>query len=91
MLDLICGREFQIGIFGGIGAGKSGVKRSNELGYDSVHVARTYKITLNNDLKPGEYAFFMGTSRSGMLSAGHVSSSSGGTASGRIYDFTVPD
>jgi hypothetical protein len=85
-------REFQIGTFGGIGAGKSGVKRSKELGYDSAHVAiRTYKITLNNDLKPGEYAFFMGTSQSGMMSAGHVSSSSGGTASGRIYDFTVPD
>lgn len=85
-------REFQIGSFGGMGAGKSGVKRSKELGFDTAHVAiRTYKVTLDNDLKPGEYAFFMGTSQSGMMSAGRVSSSSGGTASGRVYDFTVTE
>jgi hypothetical protein len=85
-------REFQIGSFGGMGAGKSGIKQSKELEYDASHVAlRTYRVTLKNELKPGEYAFFMGTGQSGMMSAGRVSSSSGGTASGRIYDFTVPE
>ena len=57
-------REFQVGSFGGIGGGKSGVKKDKEVPCSSEHVGiRMYKITLNEDLKPGEYAFFMGTAR----------------------------
>jgi hypothetical protein len=85
-------REFQIGSFGGMGGGKSGVKRSKELGFDPEHVAmRTYKIKLNSDLKPGEYAFFMGTSQSTAISSGRGTNSSGGSTAGRIYDFTIPE
>jgi hypothetical protein len=85
-------REFQIGSFGGVTAGKSGVKRDKEVEFKSEHVAmRTYRITLANDLKPGEYAFFMGTGQQAMMSNSTVASSSGGAAAGRIYDFTVPD
>lgn len=85
-------REFQIGSFGGVTAGKSGVKRDKEIEFKSEHVAmRTYRVTLDHDLKPGEYGFFMGTGQQAMMSNSTVSSSSGGAASGRIYDFTVPD
>jgi len=85
-------REFQIGSFGGVTAGKSGVKRDKQVEFKSEHVAmRTYRITLPNDLKPGEYAFFMGTGQQAMMSNSTVASSSGGAAAGRIYDFTVPD
>lgn len=85
-------REFQIGSFGGITGGKSGVKRDKEVEFKSEHVAmRTYRITLEGDLKPGEYGFFMGTGQQAMMSSATVGSSSGGAASGRIYDFTVPD
>jgi hypothetical protein len=85
-------REFQIGSFGGLTGGKSGVKRDKEVPYRAEHVAvRTYRVTLDEDLKPGEYAFFMGTGQQAMMSSAAVGSSSGGSASGRIYDFTVPD
>ena len=85
-------REFQIGSFGGVSAGKSGVKRDKEVEFKSEHVAmRTYRIKLDKDLKPGEYAFFMGTGQQSMMSSATVGSSSGGAASGRVYDFTVPD
>jgi len=85
-------REFQIGSFGGITGGKSGVKRDKELPYHADHVAiRTYRVTLDEDLKPGEYAFFMGTGQQSMMSSATIGSSSGGSAGGRIYDFTIPD
>jgi len=85
-------REFQVGSFGGIGGGKSGVKRDKEVSCSSEHVGiRMYKITLNEDLKPGEYAFFMGTGAQSNMSSGRVSSSSGGSASGRVYDFNIPE
>jgi hypothetical protein len=85
-------REFQIGSFGGMTGGKSGVKRDKEVLFKAEHVAiRTYRVMLDEDLKPGEYAFFMGTGQQAMMSSSTVSSSSGGSASGRIYDFTVPD
>jgi hypothetical protein len=85
-------REFQIGTFGGVGAGKSGVKRSKEFAFETQHVAiRTYKVTLATDLKAGEYAFFMGTNQSSMISSGRGTNSSGGAAAGRIYDFTITD
>ena len=85
-------REFQVGSFGGIGGGKSGVKRDKEVACSAEHVGiRMYKITLNEDLKPGEYAFFMGTGSQSNMSSGRVSSSSGGSASGRVYDFNIPE
>jgi hypothetical protein len=85
-------REFQVGSFGGIGGGKSGIKRDKEVACSSEHVGiRMYKITLNEDLKPGEYAFFMGTGAQSNMSSGRVSSSSGGAASGRVFDFNIPE
>ena len=86
-------REFQIGSFGGVTGGKSGVKRDKEIPFKADHVAvRTYRIALDQDLKPGEYGFFMGTGQQSMMaSGGRGGSRSGGAASGRIYDFTVPD
>jgi hypothetical protein len=84
-------REFQIGSFGGVTAGKSGVKRDKEVPFKAEHVAvRTYRITLDEDLKAGEYAFFMGTGQQSMMSSNR-GGTSGGSASGRIYDFTIPD
>jgi hypothetical protein len=83
-------REFQIGSFGGVTGGKSGVKKDKEILFRSEHVGvRTYKIALDNDLQPGEYAFFMGTGQQGMMASRDVSASSGGSAAGRIYDFNV--
>jgi hypothetical protein len=85
-------REFQIGSFGGVSGGKSGVKKDKEVIFKSEHVGiRIYKITLDGDLKPGEYAFFMGTGTQSSMSSGRVSSSSGGSAAGRVYDFSIPE
>ena len=85
-------REFQIGSFGGISGGKSGVKRDKELEFKSDHVGiRYYRITLNSDLKAGEYGFFMGTGTSSTMSGARGGNRSGGAASGRIYDFTIPE
>jgi hypothetical protein len=85
-------REFQVGSFGGVGGGKAGVKRDIEVAFTSEHVGiRVYKITLDVDLKPGEYAFFMGTGAQSEMSGGRVSSSSGGSAGGRVYDFCIPE
>ena len=85
-------REFQVGSFGGISGGKSGVKKDKEINFNSEHVGiRIYKITLDGDFKPGEYAFFMGTGTQSNMSAGRVSSSSGGSAAGRVYDFSIPE
>jgi hypothetical protein len=84
-------REFQIGSFGGITGGKSGVKRDKELQFHADHMGiRIYKITLDSDLKPGEYAFFMGTGQGNTMSGAHGGNRSGGSASGRIYDFSIP-
>jgi hypothetical protein len=85
-------REFQIGSFGGVTGGKSGVKRDKEISFKADHVAvRTYRIVLEEDLKPGEYGFFMGTGQQSMMASGRGGSHSGGAAAGRIYDFTIPD
>jgi hypothetical protein len=84
-------REFQVGSFGGITGGKSGVKRDKEIAFKADHVGvRTYRITLDADLKPGAYAFFMGTGQSTSM-AGSKGNRSGGVASGRIYDFNIPE
>jgi hypothetical protein len=73
-------------------AGKSGVKQSTEVPFKFEHVAvRTFKITLDSDLGAGEYAFFMATGQQAMMAEGRISADSGGTVSGRIYDFSVPD
>ncbi len=81
-------REFQVGSFGGITGGKSGVKRDKEIHMTAEHVGiRTYRVTLDAELKRGEYAFFMGTGQTNTMS----SRRSGGAASGRIYDFSIPE
>jgi len=83
-------REFQVGSFGGIRGGKSGVKRDKEVSFQAEHVGiRTYKVTLDADLKPGEYAFFMGTGQTNSMSGARGGNRSGGAATGRIYDFSI--
>jgi hypothetical protein len=85
-------REFQVGSFGGITGGKSGVQRDKELPYKAEHVGlRTYKISLNEEFKPGEYAFFMGTGQSASMAGARGGNRSGGVAAGRIYDFSIPE
>jgi hypothetical protein len=85
-------REFQIGSFGGITGGKSGIKRDKEVSFAAEHVGiRVYKITLDEELKPGEYAFFMGTGQSETMAGARGGNRSGGAASGRVYDFCVPE
>jgi hypothetical protein len=86
-------REFQIGSFGGITGGKSGVQKDKEVPFHAEHVGiRMYKISLLDEaLKPGEYAFFMGTGQSNTMAGAHGGNRSGGSASGRIWDFTIPE
>ena len=85
-------REFQIGSFGGITGGKSGVKRDKEEPMHSEHVGiRMYKVTLDTDLKAGEYAFFMGTGQGNTMAGAHGGNRSGGSASGRVWDFSIPE
>lgn len=85
-------REFQVGSFGGFTGGKSGVKKDKEIPFRADHVGiRVYKITLDSDLQAGEYAFFLGTGAQPNMSGGDLGASkSGGSASGRIYDFSIP-
>jgi hypothetical protein len=85
-------REFQVGSFGGVTGGKAGVKKDKEILFQADHVGiRTYKITLESDLRAGEYAFFMGTGTQSTMAEAHGSARSGGSASGRIYDFSIPE
>jgi hypothetical protein len=86
-------REFQIGSFGGITGGKSGVQKDKEIPFSAEHIGiRMYKITLSSEaLKPGEYAFFMGTGQSNTMAGAHGGNRSGGSASGRVWDFTIPE
>jgi len=85
-------REFQIGSFGGITGGKSGVKSEKELPFRAEHMGiRIYKVTLDMDLKPGEYAFFMGTGQGNTMAGAHGGNRSGGSASGRVFDFSIPE
>ena len=86
-------REFQIGSFGGITGGKSGVQKDKEIPFHAEHAGiRMYKITLSDEgLKPGEYAFFMGTGQSNTMAGAHGGNRSGGSASGRVWDFTIPE
>jgi hypothetical protein len=86
-------REFQIGSFGGVTGGKSGVKRDKEVAFTAEHAGvRTYKIKLDAAMKPGEYAFFMGTGQQSTMAGGSMGGArSGGAAAGRVYDFRIPD
>jgi hypothetical protein len=86
-------REFQVGNFGGITGGKSGVKKDKQIEFKAEHVGiRIYKVTLNADLKAGEYGFFLGTGNQSNMSGGNMGSArSGGSAGGRIYDFAIPE
>jgi hypothetical protein len=85
-------REFQVGSFGGIRGGKSGVQRDKEISFKADHVGiRIYKITLSDDLKPGQYGFFMGTGQAATMSGAMGGNRSGGLASGRIFDFGIPE
>ena len=81
-------REFQIGSFGGITGGKSGVHKDKEAPFRAEHIGiRVYKITLDEALKPGEYAFFMGTGQSNTMAGARGGNRSGGSASGRVLGF----
>ena len=86
-------REFQIGSFGGITGGKSGVKRDKEIDFTAEHVGiRTYRLKLAADMRPGEYAFFMGTGQQATMAGGSSGGArSGGAAAGRVYDFRIPE
>jgi len=85
-------REFQVGSFGGVTGGKAGVKKDKAIPFQSDHVGiRTYKITLASDMKPGEYAFFVGTGAQATMAESRGSARSGGSASGRVYDFSIPE
>jgi hypothetical protein len=84
-------REFQVGSFGGITGGKSGVQKEKEVQFHAEHLGiRVYKVTLEEALKPGEYGFFMGTGFGNTMTPSRGGSRSGGAASGRIWDFTIP-
>jgi hypothetical protein len=84
-------REFQVGNFGGVTGGKSGVKKDKQIPFHAEHVGiRVYKVALNSDLKAGEYGFFLGTGSQSNMSGGNLGSArSGGSAGGRIYDFSI--
>src|SRR5438045_1702840 len=85
-------REFHIGTFGGWLGGTSGVERDKELPFKADHVGiRIYKLSLNSDLKAGEYAFFMGTGQQSATAGEMAGKGAGGAATGRVYDFTIPE
>ncbi|HEY0703364.1 MAG TPA: hypothetical protein VGD60_11400 [Candidatus Acidoferrales bacterium] len=86
-------REFQVGNFGGITGGKSGVKKDKQIPFRAEHVGiRVYRVSLEADLKVGEYAFFLGTGSQANMSGGNIGSArSGGAAGGRVYDFAIPE
>jgi hypothetical protein len=85
-------REFQVGSLGGITGGKAGIKKEKQIPFRAEHAGiRVYKVTLDSDLKPGEYAFFLGTGAQSNMSGGDIGASrSGGNATGKIYDFSIP-
>ncbi len=80
-------RQFEVGSIAGWGGGKSGLRESNMRGFDFEQIApRTFKLTLVETLKPGEYGFFMATGQA--MAMGN--NTEGGNAQGRIYDFSIP-
>lgn len=83
-------REFQIGTLSGkMGGGKAGLKPDKEIAFQAEHVGiRTYKVMIDQDLQPGEYAFFMATGEQ-VESTGRQGT--GGAMTGRVYDFSLPE
>ncbi len=80
-------RQFEVGSIGGWTGQKSGVREGNTRGFEAERVAsRTYKVTLTQDLPPGEYGFFMGTGQQMAMN----NKEAGGSSQGRIYDFSIP-
>jgi hypothetical protein len=85
-------REFKIGTFGGWLGGSSGPERGKEIPFKSDHVGiRTYRVSLSSELKPGEYGFFMATGQQSATAGEMAGKGAGGAATGRIYDFTIPE
>jgi hypothetical protein len=80
-------REFEVGKIGGWGGGKAGTKEGKHQGFEYERIAaRTYKLTLVDELKPGEYGLFF---QSGQAIAGTGKDQMSGAAQGRIFDFSI--
>jgi hypothetical protein len=86
-------REFQIGSLAGMmGGGKAGLKSAKEIPFHAEHLGiRAYRLTLERDLDPGEYAFFMATGQQVGSTGASRGQGTGGTITGRIYDFALPE
>ena len=83
-------RQFEVGSIGGMVGGKSGVRTDKMRPFNYERVAsRTYRVTLDEDLPPGEWGLFMGTGQS-MAMGGNQGQTVGGSSQGRMYDFTIP-
>jgi hypothetical protein len=80
-------RQFEVGSIGGWTGQKSGLREGNMKGFTAERVAnRMYKVTLTEPLKGGEYGFFMGTGQQMAMN----DKEAGGSAQGRMYDFSIP-
>jgi hypothetical protein len=80
-------RQFEVGSIGGWTGQKSGLREGNMKGFTSERVAnRMYKVTITEPLKGGEYGFFMGTGQQMAMN----DKEAGGSAQGRMYDFSIP-
>ena len=67
-------------------------KKTRNSEFHAEHLGiRIYKITLASELKPGEYAFFMGTGQGNTMAGAHGGNRSGGSAAGRVWDFSIPE
>jgi hypothetical protein len=86
-------REFQIGSLAGMmGGGKAGLKSGKEIPFHAEHSGiRIYRLVLEQDLDPGEYAFFMATGQQVGSTGASRGQGTGGTITGRIYDFSMPE
>lgn len=81
-------RQFEVGSIGGWTGQKSGLREGNMRGFSAERVApRTYKVTLTEPLKAGEYGFFMGTGQQMAINAKEAA----GSSQGRMYDFSISD
>jgi hypothetical protein len=68
------------------------VKKDKEIAIKAEHVGiGTYKVTLEEDLKPDEYGCFMGAGQSATMSGARGGNRPGGAGVGRIYDFSTPE
>lgn len=65
--------------------GASGPERDREIPFKSDHVGiRLYRIVLSSDLKPGQYAFFMGTGQQSATAGSMAGMGAGEAATGRV-------